>query len=1182
MKKIYLNSVMVLIACIFTAHLHAQTFSFSQTSTDGFVLKSQTQSSVVVTWGAGTFQLADQEIDGNIMKQILMPGSLLPNNEGAPNLPGFGRYIAIPEGAAAKLNIIGYRTEIIKDVDIAPAPRIPLDTENGPLQYAKNQKIYSDNSFYPAENFLVSAPTEIRGVNAVMLGITPFSYNPVSRELMVYYDIEVEITFEGGTGYFGEERLRSRWFDPVLQDAFLNYQSLPAIDYAQRHRQHNQTDATGYEYLIVVPDDPTWMPYAEQIRDFRTTQGILTGIVTLSDIGGNTPAILENYFNNAYNTWDIPPVAVLLMADYGSSMSNTITSPIWDGYCVSDNIFADVNNNDMPDIIFARMTAQNEPHLQTMVSKMLDYENNPPTDANFYHKPITALGWQTERWFQICSETVGGYWREVQGKSPVRINAIYSGTPGTTWSTATNTSTVVNYFGPNGLGYIPATPAELGGWSGGTAQHVINAINDGAFALQHRDHGGTTGWGEPDFQSTNINSLTNTAGNELVFVFSINCLTGKYDISGECFAEKFHRHTYNGQNAGALGLIAASEVSYSFVNDAYVWGMMDNMNPDFMPDYGPFVVERGFLPAFGNAAGKYFLQQSAWPYNTSNKEVTYHLFHHHGGAFMQVYSEVPQNLSVTHNPILYSGETSFTVSANAGSFIALSVDGEIIGTAEGTGSPVSIAIEPQIPPAEILVTVTKQNYFRYQSVVEVIPPAGPYVVFDSYEINDYTDNNGNGLLDYGETIWLTMTLKNVGVEAANAITASISTGDSYITITDNSSPFGNIPPGGTIAVADAFIFEADQDIPDGHLADFTLIAQNNLKTQWTSYFNIPAHAPAIVLEGYYVDDSGGNNNGILDPGETAIAVISLINNGGADAYNVTGALSDSDPYLQVITTDPQPFGNLTAGASASASFTVSADAGTPGGYIAEAIMNITAGPGIEQQASIEFSFEDYCMPSADCSFGDGFTGFALESISNLNNGCSPSGYGDFTAMTTDLEPGQTYTVQWSTGYSNQDACLWIDLDNDRQFEENERLITDFNLASVGTLYSTTFTVPDVVYPGNKRLRIRAHWQNSAADPCANFSYGETEDYSVYIGTYLAPPLSLLATVMDHDVELNWTAPPADILLGYNVYRDGSLIAEEVMPTTWLDAGLQAGTYSYTVTAVYDGGQSAAAGPVTVP
>jgi hypothetical protein len=100
------------------------------------------------------------------------------------------------------------------------------------------------------------------------------------------------------------------------------------------------------------------------------------------------------------------------------------------------------------------------------------------------------------------------------------------------------------------------------------------------------------------------------------------------------------------------GILAASETSYSFVNDTYIWGMYDNMWPQFMPAYGAMYEERGILPAFGNCAGKYFLQQSSWPYNTENKEVTYYLFHHHGDAFLTLFSEVPQQLAVNHAAVM--------------------------------------------------------------------------------------------------------------------------------------------------------------------------------------------------------------------------------------------------------------------------------------------------------------------------------------------------------------------------------------------------------------------------------------------------------------------------------------------------------------------------------------------------
>jgi hypothetical protein len=50
------------------------------------------------------------------------------------------------------------------------------------------------------------------------------------------------------------------------------------------------------------------------------------------------------------------------------------------------------------------MTARNAGELEVMIRKAIDYEKDPPTSPDFYNHPVTALGWQTERWFQICSE----------------------------------------------------------------------------------------------------------------------------------------------------------------------------------------------------------------------------------------------------------------------------------------------------------------------------------------------------------------------------------------------------------------------------------------------------------------------------------------------------------------------------------------------------------------------------------------------------------------------------------------------------------------------------------------------------------------------------------------------------------------------------------------------------------
>lgn len=942
--KIYLSSVFKsgyrLIAVltgllIFTLRLSAGTHTYTDSwGKSGYTIESQNSSTVIINYSITKFTLTDSEINGESYQNLELPGHFLPNNAGVPNLPGSGRYVAIPQGAQVTMNIVSYRSEILNDVNLSPSFRIPWDTENGPLDYTKNESIYSADKFFPEEPVVLSKKDMIRGIDVVMLGITPFQYNPVTRQLIVYRDLKIEISFSGGNGHFGEDRLRSRWWDPMLSDMMLNYESLPEMDY---DKSYGSTDETGCEYLIITPTGSEFLQWADSVREFRSKQGILTNIVTLNEIGGNTATVIEDYINNAYNTWDIAPAACLLLGDYGTDASNSITSPLYNNYCVSDNIYADVNDNNLPDIIFARIAAQDEIHLQVMVTKFLNYEKAPPIIQDFYNHPITSLGWETESWFQICSEVIGGYWQEVQGKTPVRINEIYSGTPGTVWSTALNTATVVDYFGPNGLGYIPAQPSELGGWTGGTADMITTAVNNGAFMIQHRDHGIEEGWLEPLFSILNINALINT---DLTFVWSVNSLTGKFNSSNEVFAEKFYRYTHKDENSGCFGINAASEVTYSFVSDVYVWGAYDNMWPDFMPDYGSTPEPRGVLPAFACAAGKYFLQQSGWPSNTENKETTYHLFHHHGDAFTTVYSVVPMYLTVSHSSFLYMGETTFEVTADNDALIGLSVNGELIGTGTGTGSPVTITIPVQAPPDQVLVTVTKQNYYRYEGYVDVLPSTGPYVVQNSVSLNDGS-GNGNGIMETSESILASITMENVGVEDATNVMVTITSTDPFITLTDNTENYGTIAAGSTAVVPDGFSWETADDIPDMHNVYFELTATDGIQT-WPSDFSVTGHAPLLETGTMLTDDYIGNANARLDPGETAYLIIPTYNNGSYNAANTTGSLSCSSTYI-TLNNSTYNFNDIGAGLMEEAMFNVTVAANAPAGTYVDFLYVVTSG-----------------------------------------------------------------------------------------------------------------------------------------------------------------------------------------------------------------------------------------------
>lgn len=889
--RFYVKTLWVLALLIASQAImaQAQTISFDDSwGKQGISILNESPQSLKLNLSLEQYELHQTMVSRESMQTITAPGVMLQGEAGSPDLPVYSHYIAIPQGAVAEVNIINIRTETSTNVEIAPAPRIPFDTEQGPLDYNKNPQVYSANAFYPNNMVQVSEPMKIRGVDVVLVGISPFQYNPVTKELLVHRDIELEIEFKGGNGQFGETRLRSKWWDPIVRDMLLNEASLPQLTY--NSGQSKGSREIGCEYLIITPDDATFLAWADSIRKFRVRQGITTKVMTTTEVGGNTTTAIESFVNDAYDNWDIPPVAVLLMADYGTS-GNAITSPVWNSYCISDNIYSDVDGDHMPDMIFARMTAQNAGHLETMVTKFLNYERTPPTNPDFYDHPITAMGWQTERWFQICSESVAGFLENELGKSPVRENAIYQGNPGGgIWSTATNTSTVLNVFGESGLGYIEDDPGYLTDW-GGNASRINADINDGAFLLQHRDHGYEEGWGEPSYSSSDINGLTNE---DLCFIFSINCLTGKFNITGECFAEKFHRHQY-----GALGIIAATEISYSFVNDTYVWGLYDNMWTNFLPDFGTTPESRDVLPAFGNAAGKYFLMQSSWPYNTNNKEVTYNLFHHHGDAFTTVYYDMPQHLSVDFDAVLLSGMDYLTMTVNEGAFVCLTVNDEIISTAVSDGSQMDVPVPFQEPGTIVDIVITKQNYYRYENKIEVIPPDGAYCLIDECTIND-TCGNGNTKPEFDEEILFSTIMKNLGNEHAVDVNITLTTNDNYVTIIDGDEHYDTIRIGEFVSREFAYKVHLSDGIPDQHQIEFLVVANDANDSTWISKFFMIALAPKIMIQDMVIDDSeSGNDNGKLDAGETAILKLKTANKGSCVITDVECSLIAYNQFITI-------------------------------------------------------------------------------------------------------------------------------------------------------------------------------------------------------------------------------------------------------------------------------------------
>jgi len=92
------------------------------------------------------------------------------------------------------------------------------------------------------------------------------------------------------------------------------------------------------------------------------------------------------------------------------------------------------------------------------------------------------------------------------------------------------------------------------------------------------------------------------------------------------------------------------------------------------------------------------------------------------------------------------------------------------------------------------------------------------------------------------------------------------------------------------------MWDVANDIPDMHMVIFELNATDGNET-WTTFFSVQGHGPALEIGSYSIDDSQGNGNGRLDPGETVDIYIETYNNGSYHAMGAMGNISTTSGFI---------------------------------------------------------------------------------------------------------------------------------------------------------------------------------------------------------------------------------------------------------------------------------------------
>lgn len=157
--------------------------------------------------------------------------------------------------------------------------------------------------------------------------------------------------------------------------------------------------------------------------------------------------------------------------------------------------------------------------------------------------------------------------------------------------------------------------------------------------------------------------------------------------------------------------------------------------------------------------------------------------------------------------------------------------------------------------------------------------------------------------------------------------------------------------------------------------------------------------------------------------------------------------------------------------------------------------------GETEDYTVHLAAPSYCttdLYTEGCGFGDYINDFILADLQHTATGCSPNGYGDYTALIATLTQGQNHSLTINTAFQNQYMSIWIDLNDDFSFDENELLLSDAYLAEAGISYDFNLLIPEDAATGNHRMRVRLRYGQAASDPCATYEYGEVHDYTAVI------------------------------------------------------------------------------------
>ncbi len=310
---------------------------------------------------------------------------------------------------------------------------------------------------------------------------------------------------------------------------------------------------TQADYIVI--SHKSFLESIKPLVAFRRAQGLIVKVVDIDEIynefssGLFSPFAIRHFLRYAYHTWQPPaPTYVLLVGDAHYDYKRVTvehnrtfnlypnfvpTYHSWapeSGETAIDQRFVNVSGDDaLPDMFIGRLSVQTKDQLDTMVKKIIDYEQNP------------KIGQWQGTLVQVADDESDNPSDDIFEKT--RNKLIKDIIP-----IAYNTKQI----------YLrQIRQPDL------THRAILDAFDAGALVIEYAGHGGNQTWADEGiFRITDAEKLRN---DNLPFVITTTCLNGEFDKPQEferyCLSEQLLHGKY-----GAIASLSATRLTYAQAN----------------------------------------------------------------------------------------------------------------------------------------------------------------------------------------------------------------------------------------------------------------------------------------------------------------------------------------------------------------------------------------------------------------------------------------------------------------------------------------------------------------------------------------------------------------------------------------------------------------------------------------